>query len=473
VADEPADAELGRGEGGGPEARGGGGAGQGGAMTLLLAGGTVVTSLDPVRVERADVLVRGSRVDAVGAVDATEAERIDCSACLVIPGNVCAHHHLYSALARGMPYRLEPPESFVQVLQRIWWRLDRALDEDGVWLSAWSGGADALLAGTTTIVDHHASPNAIAGSLDRIADALGGLGVRSVLCYEVTDRDGPERAEAGVEENLRFCKGGFPLAMGMVGAHASFTLSDATLAACAEVARDADVGVHVHVAEDAADERDAMTRFDRRVVQRLAEAGALGPRSLLAHCVHVDEREIATIRETGTWVVHNPRSNMNNRVGRAPVGELGPDLALGTDGIDGDLFAESRTAFWRAREADASVGAGWILERMAASGRFAAAAFEEPLLGRVQVGAPADLVVLEYDPPTPVDAGSLAGHWAFGLSARHVRDVLVNGEVAVRERRLTRADEAGLRARSRDAAETLWRRVDALDAHPFEPEGGR
>ena len=442
-------------------------------MTLLLDGGTVVTSLDPVVVTTADVLVRDGRVADLGAIDAPDAERIDCSGCLVIPGNVCAHHHLYSALARGMPYRLEPPDNFVQVLQRVWWRLDRALDEDAVWLSAWSGGADALLAGTTTIVDHHASPNAIAGSLDRIAEALGELGARSVLCYEVTDRDGPERSTAGIEENLRFCKGGFPLALGMVGAHASFTLSDETLAGCVEVARDADAGIHIHVAEDVADERDSISRFDQRVVERLAEAGALGPRSLLAHCVHVDEREIELIRQTGTWVAHNARSNMNNRVGRAPVGDLGERVALGTDGIDGDLFAESRTAFWRAREADPSVGPSWILKRMAASARLAAGVYEEPLLGTLQPSAPADLVVLAYDPPTPVTAENLAGHWAFGLSARHVRDVVVNGEVVVRERRLAKDSEAEVRARCRVAAEQLWRRMDALEAHPFEPEGGR
>jgi putative selenium metabolism protein SsnA len=442
-------------------------------MTLLLTGGTVVTSLDPVSVRSADVLVLDGRVAEVGAVRAPDVERIDASGCLVIPGNVCAHHHLYSAFARGMPYRLEPPANFVEVLQRIWWRLDRALDEDAVWLSAWSGGADALLAGTTTIVDHHASPNAIVGSLDRVAEALGGLGARSVLCYEVTDRDGSEQATAGVEENLRFCKGGFPLALGMVGAHASFTLSEETLAACVEVARDADVGIHVHVAEDAADERDAQARFGMGVVERLAEAGALGPRSLLAHAVHVDEREIALIEQTGTWVAHNARSNMNNRVGRAPVDALGPNVALGTDGIDGDLFAESRTAFWRAREADPAIGPGWILERMAASARFAGGVYDEPLLGTVAPGAPADLVVLAYDPPTPVTDQNLAGHWAFGLSARHVRDVVVNGEVVVRERRLVRAEEAEVRARCRDAAEALWRRMDAVEAHPFEPEGDR
>jgi putative selenium metabolism protein SsnA len=441
-------------------------------VELVLTDATVVTSLDPPAVRSGDVVIRDGRVAEVGGDRPRGADRIDCSGCLVIPGNVCAHHHLYSALARGMPYRLEPPATFVQILQRVWWRLDRALDEDSVWLSAWSGGADALLAGTTTIVDHHASPATIEGSLDLIAGALGQLGVRSVLCYEVTDRDGPERATAGIEENRRFLKGGFPLALGMVGAHASFTLSDETLERCVELARDADAGIHVHVAEDAADERDSLERFGRRVVERLDRAGALTERSLLAHCVHVDEPEAGLIRHAGAWVAHNPRSNMNNRVGRAPVGDLGAKVALGTDGIDGDLFGESRTAFWRAREADPTIGPSWILERMAASARLAGAVFEEPLLGTLAPGAPADLVVLEYDPPTPFTAENLAGHWAFGLSAGNVRDVLVNGDMAVRDRRLVHASEPELRPRCREAAAALWRRMDDLEAHPFEPQGG-
>jgi putative selenium metabolism protein SsnA len=442
-------------------------------MDLVIAGATIVTALDPPSVVTGDLLVRGGRIAEVGAtVPPGRAARLDATRCVVVPGNVCAHHHLYSALARGMPYRLEPPGDFVQVLQRIWWRLDRALDEDAVWLSAWSGGADAVLAGTTTIVDHHASPEAIDGSLDRVAEALGQVGVRSVLCYEVTDRDGLERAGAGIEENRRFLKGGFPLALGMVGAHASFTLSEETLMRCGELARDADVGIHVHVAEDGADERDAQARFGTRVVERLAAAGALDARSLLAHCVHVDEREAELIRDSGAWVAHNPRSNMNNRVGRAPVDRLGPSVMLGTDGIDGDLFAESRAAFWRAREADPAIDPSWVLARMAASARFAAAVYDEPLLGSLAPGAPADLVVLEYDPPTPLTAGNLAGHWTFGLSARHVRDVIVNGEMVVRDRRLIRSAEADVRPRCREAAEALWRRMDDLPAHQFVPEGG-
>jgi cytosine/adenosine deaminase-related metal-dependent hydrolase len=226
------------------------------------------------------------------------------------------------------------------------------------------------------------------------------------------------------------------------------------------------------VAEDDADERDCQTRFGRRVVQRLAEAGALEGGALLAHCVHVDEREAAVIHEAGAAVAHNPRSNMNNRVGRAPVAALGDRLALGTDGIDGDMFAESRTAYWRAREADPSIGPEWVLRRMASSARVAGSTFGEPLLGRIEAGAPADLVVLDYAPPVPLVAENLAGHWVFGLTARHVRDVIVGGEIVVRDGRLAHASEDDLRARCREAAEALWRRLDAVPAHPFEPMGG-
>ncbi len=444
-------------------------------MSLVLSGGTVVTSLDPPSLRPIDVVVVNGRVVAEGETAVVRgADAIDCTGCLVIPGNVCAHHHLYSALARGMPYRLEPPEDFVQVLQRVWWRLDRALDPASIHLSAWSGGADALLAGTTTVVDHHASPNAIEGSLDWLDRGLSGLGVRRILCYEVTDRDGTERAAAGLEETRRRLKeadGHGSNARTMVGAHASFTLSADALDACVSLADEFDVGIHVHVAEDAADERDAEARFGRRVVERLADAGALTERSLLAHCVHVDDREIELIRDTGAWVAHNPRSNMNNRVGRAPVARLGERVALGTDGIDGDMFAESRAAYWRGHEDDPSISPSWALGRLAAGAAFAGRAFGEPLLGRVEPGAPADLVVLDYDPPTPLSAENLAGHWVFGLSASNVRDVVVDGSVVVRNRRLAQG-EGEPRAFAQAAAQDLWNRMDAIPAHPFAPAGG-
>ena len=439
---------------------------------MILTGATVVTSLDPVEVERFDVHVRDGRV-----VTESGGVRRDCSGCLIVPGNVCAHTHLYSALARGMPYGLEPPETFLQILQRIWWRLDRALDEESVRASALVGGMEALLSGTTTLVDHHASPNAIDGSLDVVADALESLGVRSVLCYETSDRDGPERARAGVDENTRFARRAArdspSLTRAMIGAHASFTLSDETLAACVEAAAANGVGIHVHAAEDLVDERDAETGHGVRVVERLSRAGALDARTLLAHGVHLDEGEIALVHEAGASLAHNARSNMNNAIGRARVDALGAHVALGTDGIGSDMFEESRTAFFRLHEDGIGAGPDWALARLAEGARLAGRAFEQPSLGRIETGAPADLVVLDYAAPAPLDHSSFGGHWIYGLSSRWVRDVMVAGEWAVLDRRLARVDQQELADRACVQAERLWRRLEEIGPHPFEPKGGR
>jgi len=444
-------------------------------MTITLAGGLVVTALHPPNVVEADVVIDGERIAAVGHGAERTGAVIDCSGSVLIPGNVCGHTHLYSSLARGMPYRLEPPANFLQILQRMWWRLDRALYEESVRASALVGGMEALLAGTTTLVDHHASPNAIDGSLDVVADALAELGVRSILAYEVTDRDGPQRAAAGTRENRRFladvAAGGRPLARGMVGAHASFTLSNDTLAGCVEAAREADAGIHIHVAEDAADEHDAEQQFGQRVVERLRDAGALDERSLLAHCVHVDSGEVGLIRRAGAIVAHNARSNMNNGVGRAPVAALGDRIVLGTDGIGSDLFAEAQAAYWRSREEDPAASPTWPLEALARGAAFTGRAFGEAALGRIEPGAPADLVVLDPVPPTPLTADSLAGHWMFGLTAARVRDVFVAGEPVVRDRRLTRVDQDKLVAEANVAARRLWERMEGIEPHPFAPAG--
>ncbi|HET8660572.1 MAG TPA: amidohydrolase family protein [Micromonosporaceae bacterium] len=446
------------------------------AVQLALCGGTVVTSLDPVTVVDADVVIAGDRIVSVGPAPAGAVRR-DCSRALVLPGNVCAHHHLYSALSRGMPYRLAPPRSFLEVLQRVWWRLDRALDEPSVRLSALVGGLDALHAGTTTVIDHHASPNFIDGSLDVIADALDELGLRSVLCYEVTDRDGPARAAAGVAENARFLATPYRLARGMVGAHASFTLCDDTLGACAQAAADAGVGVHIHVAEDGVDQQDAQAIHGVRVVERLGRAGVLGPGAVLAHCVHVTGPEVEQVASSGAVVAHNPRSNMNNRVGYPTAAidgaraRAGVRVALGTDGIGGDMVTESQVGYFRATEATGPVDTGWPLRRLAEGARTAGRSFGEPLHGTLQPGAPADLTVLTYPSPTPLTGENLAGHWLFGVSPRQVRDVVVAGELVVADGRSTRIDEAELARRAAGEVKRLWARLEEIPPHQFTPKG--
>ena len=429
----------------------------------------IVTSFSPLRI--ADELwVDSGRIAPRGV-----GRRVGADAPLVIPGLVCAHTHLYSALARGMPYHLESPTNFVEILQRVWWRLDRALDPGAVGASALVGGMEALLSGTTTLVDHHASPNAVDGSLDVIADALGSLGNRSVLCYETSDRDGERIAAAGLAENRRFGervrREQPPLVRAMVGAHASFTLSDETLAGCVDAAHDLSAGLHIHVAEDTADEEDALLRAGVRVVDRLERFGALDDRAVLAHGVHLDHHELELVADAGSRVVHNARSNMNNSIGRAAARALGARVALGTDGIGSDMFEESRAAYFRLREDDVLADGGWPLERLAESARLAGELYDEPLLGTLAEGAPADLVVLDYPAPTPIDASTFPGHWVFALSSRHVRDVMVAGEWVVRDRRLTRIDQDALAARAVGDARRLWQRLEETPPHPFSPKG--
>lgn len=427
-------------------------------MNWVLEGGLLI---DPARgrVEQGPLAIAAGRI----AEYADPAERVDVSNCVVMPGNVCAHHHLYSVLARGMPGPDDPPRSFPEILERIWWRLDRALQPETIKLSALLGAVEAAKAGTTSLVDHHASPESIDGSLDHIAAGIAEAGVRGITCYEVTDRHGTSRGRQGVAENIRFLRSNTrAFIRGMMGAHASFTIGPATLEALVAEARSHGVPIHIHLAEDRCDERDSLERYGMRTAHRLAGAGALAPGDLVAHGVHLDEWEQQVVRDSQVWLAHNPRSNMNNGVGYAPALRMGSRVALGTDGIDGDMFAEARACYLKAREASWQAGPAFAMERLGAGARLVSEMFEEPDLGTLATGAPADLAVLEYEPPTPLTPENLAGHLLFGLSSAYVRDVMVAGKWVVRNRRHQFVDEDELAARCREAAPKLWKRMEAF-----------
>jgi cytosine/adenosine deaminase-related metal-dependent hydrolase len=370
----------------------------------------------------------------------------------VTAGQVCAHTHLYSALARGMPAPREAPLNFVQILERVWWKLDRALDSASLEASALVGALEALKVGTTTLIDHHASPTFIDGSLDVIAGALEKVGARGVLCYEVSDRDG--NGAAGVRENDRFLGAveGRPLLRGMVGAHAAFTLSIATTEKIAEVMARRKVGLHIHLAEDSVDARkDGWPTWEW-----LRQRGLLNAHSLFAHGVHVDDAGARRLAEVGARLVHNPRSNLNNRVGYARPSRYGDALLLGTDGIGADMRAEAQAAFLAAREFGDSFDQAAALER---NRQYAAFLFGNGL-GRLEAGAPADLVVYDYRPPTPLDESNFAGHLLFAPA--NVKHVLVNGELVLRDGASTRVDEEELYAKARQEAARLWKRMQEL-----------
>jgi putative selenium metabolism protein SsnA len=367
---------------------------------------------------------------------------------------VCGHTHLYSALARGMPAPKKTPRNFYEILQDVWWTLDRALDEEAVYYSALVGALDAARCGTTTLIDHHASPNCIRGSLDVIKDAFVEVGLRGVLCYETTDRNGMAGAKAGLEENRDWItKNNGPTFAGLVGAHASFTLSDRSLRACAEIG----AGVHIHVAEDPVDQ----ARCKQRLIDRLADAGILGPKTILGHCTHLDRASIEKAKRAGCWFAHNTRSNMNNAVGYAPVQWMGDRVALGTDGIGADMFEEVKFAWFKARDGRNGLGIADVAGFLTGSQRLASQ-FLGVKLGSLAVGSVADLAVLDYPTPTPVTTGNLLGHLIFGMSSQFVTDTMVNGQWILRHRKVVGVDEEAVRAKSAKVAAKLWKRFQRL-----------
>lgn len=435
-------------------------------MALIVEGASIFHG-DPAEARPGTLATSGPAI-AEAAPD--DAERLDAEGGIVIPGLVIAHHHLYSALARGMPPPPQAPAGFVDVLEQIWWRLDRALDPELNQLSALVGTVEALRCGVTCVVDHHASPLAIEGSLDAVAAGIGEAGARGVVCYEATDRHGDESFAAGLAENARMlkrCAGEGASAArlrAMVGGHAPFTLSDDHLAGLAALAAKHDSWVHLHLAEADTDQTDARERGHSDVTARLESAGVLAGKSVLAHGVHLSAEEVARLGP-GAWLTHQPRSNMNNHVGYFGAARAHGRVALGTDGINSDLFDEAHAAFFRLRDDDRDGAAETVWRWLAGGWRLASQVFglsASQGFGRLSPGCPADFVVLDYDAPTPVHEGNLPWHLAFGMSARHVRHVVVAGEVVVRDGAPTKLDAAELRRRSHDGAERLWARMAAL-----------
>ena len=448
---------------------------------MLITNGTVVTMENPNRIISGGALyLEEGRIADLGPSAEMEAaypraERMDAAGHLVLPGLVCAHTHFYGAFARGMALGGEPATNFPEILEKLWWRLDKALWPDDVHSSALVCLVDAIRHGTTTLIDHHASQKHITGSLDQIARAVAQAGVRACLCYEVTDRDGKQAAMAGIAENVRFIqqaqirqrKGDYRIGA-TFGLHASLTLSQATLDMCTEQANKLGTGFHLHVAEDEADQRESLRRSGLRVVERLEKAGILGPQTIAAHCVHVDRIETEILLDSGTMVVHNPRSNMNNAVGTADLPwmlKIGIPVGLGNDGFSNNMFTEMAVAYLAHKQASGdprTLPADQVIQMAwEHNARIARVFFPGlgPQFGLLAKGAPADLILVDYDPPTPLDAGNLPWHVIFGIDGSRVDTTIVSGQVLMRHRKLLTLDEAEIMAKARELAGKLWRRA--------------
>ncbi len=422
------------------------------------------------------MLIREGVIVEMGPSDALKARyphepQLDARGQWAMPGHIVPHTHFYGAFARGMAIPGPAPAAFPEILQRLWWPLDQALDEDAVRLSAEIMLVDAIRNGATTLFDHHASPHALAGSLDIIAQAVRRAGVRAALAYEVTDRYGKASAEASIAENVRFAQAvkqesdyhtPTQRLAATFGLHASLSLNDETLEA-ARAACPADVGFHIHVAEHEVDEEDSLARTGLRVVERLHRHGILGERTIVAHAVHIDDHEMDLLAETQTWVTHQPRSNMNNAVGAARVEEMlrrGIRVGLGTDGFPSAMWEEARFAYHLHKLAHRDprrMDGNTVMQMLIENNRaLANLYFPAAHLGVLEPGAAADLILVEFYPHTPVTPDNLPWHLIFGAYERMITTTIVAGQVLMRDRQLLTLNEARIAAEARAKAPAVW-----------------
>ena len=441
---------------------------------MILFESVRVISFEPPAVsEPMDVAVASPGEPSAGQITETGtglaakhpgAKRV--SGAYLSPGLVCAHTHLYSVLARGMLVDIEASKDFVQQLQHLWWRLDRAVDLPILEASTLYGCAEAAACGVTSLVDHHAGPEAIDGSLSVMRAAYEEVGMRGLLCYETTERNGVDGARAGVRENVRFAReidaaraaGERPLVDGAIGGHAGFTIGDGTLAALGDAVRSTGRGAHIHLGEDKFDAVDSRYRFGADLATRLDSAGCLGPKTIVGHGVWLTEGEAELLNARGSFLAHNARSNMNNAVGYNALLPRFANVVLGTDGMSVDMLEEFRFAAFRHRESGGPWWPGDFLRCLDRGNRILER-YEGVALGRVQPGFAADLVLWDYDPPTPLVGGNVAGHIAFGLSSRSVRSVMIGGRFVIEDRKPA-FDAGGIAAKAREEAARLWKRME-------------
>jgi putative selenium metabolism protein SsnA len=437
----------------------------------MLLKNTTAIILDPPSIQPIDIRLRNCEIAETGKnlTPRKDEEVHDLDGKFVMPGLVNGHTHLYSALSRGMGGPKEAPLNFLEILQKIWWKLDRALDEDAIYYSALIGAIDAVRYGTTTLIDHHASPKAIRGSLDIIKEAMWEVGLRGVLCYEVTDRGGMKERDLGLEENERFIKDNRKNLQfrGMVGAHAAFTLGNESMKLLGAMAKKHNAGVHIHVAEDKSDITDAEENYRCSVIDRLDEHGLLGKSTIIAHGVHLSPTDCKRVRESKSWVIHNPRSNMNNRVGYAPLHQFGTRAGMGTDGFPADMFEESRIGFYKRQDEKRiqpglssvpDVGMAWLLQ----NNQLLLSEIFGKKFGKIAKGSPADLVVLDYQSPTSMTKENLAGHFLFGMNASAVESVMIDGKWIVKNRVVVGFDLQSVYEKSAKVAKKLWAKMEKL-----------
>lgn len=440
---------------------------------LILRNATVVEFEPPSVKAGVDIVIDGTMILDVGtgiANNYSPTRIINLQGKLVMPGIVCSHNHFYSGLARGIMANIKACPDFVSVLANLWWRLDRAIDEEILYYGGMVCSLEALRCGVTAVIDHHASPSLIKGSLTILKDAFEQTGLRGITCYETTGRNGGmAELAAGIEENITFAKlcdndrltmKGDHLVEAMIGGHAPVTISDEGLQLMAEAVRHTGRGVHIHVAEDRYDVSWSHHQYGLDIMTRLENFGLVNDKALFAHGVYLSAQDIEIVNKHDAWLVHNARSNMNNNVGYNHKIPLYRNLALGTDGMGSDMLKEFKFAYFKHKDEGGPLWPDSFL-RYLYNGNILLGRYFGATFGKVAAGCKADLAVFDYESPTPLAAGNICGHIAFGMDSRDAVTTIVNGKVVMEDRQFT-FDVRPVYEKARVAAKRLWDNMDKL-----------
>lgn len=443
-------------------------------MMLVIGSGKLFTRNDEMPfVENGAVAIEGTKIAAVGETEAIkkqygDAEFIDAKGGVIMPAFINTHEHIYSAMARGLSIKGYNPKGFLDILDGQWWTIDRHLTLEQTKYSAVETLISCIRNGVTTVFDHHASFGQIGGSLFTIADVAKELGVRACLCYEISDRDGMDKARESVMENAEFIryalKDDTDMIAGMMGMHAQFTISDATMELAAANKPD-EVGYHIHVAEGIEDLHDCLKKYGKRIVDRLMDFNILGEKTLLGHCIYINPHEMDLIKDTNTMVVHNPESNMGNACGCPPTMELvhrGILTGLGTDGYTHDMLESYKVAnvLHKHHLCDANAAWGEVPKMLFENNAAIANRYFKTPLGVLKEGAAGDVIVVDYNPPTQLDASNINGHILFGMTGRDVVTTVANGRVLMKDREIKVIDVEEAMAKCREESAKLWHSIN-------------
>ncbi len=440
---------------------------------ILIGNGILITRDEKSRFfDKGAVCIEGERVLEAGdhallLRKYQDAEYIDAEGMLIMPGFINTHQHIYSEFSRGMALSGKTPMTFLEILDGIWWHIDRNLALDETYYSAIACGIECIRNGVTFISDHHASFGGITGSLGRIADALKLLGLRACLAYEVSDRDGLDKRDASVAENMDFIERvhqeNSNMLKGLVGLHASFTLSDETLDMCLQKNVHG-AGYHVHVAEGLYDEEHCEKTYGKSVVKRLIDKGILNRESFAVHCSHVSRDDMDLLAENGVTVIHNPESNMGNAVGAPDIITMmdkGIRVGLGTDGYTNDMMESLKVAniLQKHNRKLPDRGFAEAAKMCFENNAIIASEIIGEKYGAIEAGRPADVILVDYHPVTPLNKDNIDGHLMFGVSGSMTDTTIINGKVIMRHRKLVNVDEEQLLAEGREAASRLWMKL--------------